>query len=603
MINVSNSIVKIPLVRLLFLMVPFVMFLASCKDDEGDIPLIEEPEEMNLQEVAADRAELSSFLAAVEQAGLTSALTNESSTLTIFAPDNEAFEAYLTQAGVSLEDVPQEQLQDLLQYHILEGQVLSSQLSNGTVNSLNGGEITVNIDNGVTLNGSSSVVTADLEASNGVIHIIDEVLTEEEPEPEDPSVASRIAGEEDLSILAGILGRAEFADIAEAATNPESNLTVFAPTNSYFEALLENLGRASVDELPEAVLRDIVTYHILGEAYAAGDFESMGYTSLQGEELTVNTDDGVTIDGIAVSEADLEASNGYVHKIEGVLLPSEARAAGGTVAGIAYFDANFTTLVAALREAELLGALLEEGPYTVFAPTNEAFEAAGITDVSAVPQDELQTILLYHVVSGNVTSDMLEAGAVGTLAEEELYVSLNDDGVFLNGNTQVTQADVAADNGVVHVVNNVLMPPTQNLAEIVVAQASVEDPEFTLLLRALERAGLTDALSGNDVYTVFAPTDAAFEAAGFDADAIDNTDPETLQSVLLYHLVEGRVFSADLSDGDVATAQGGNITVNTANLSLTDERGNSANLNAEMLNILATNGVIHVIDAVILPAE
>lgn len=602
--NLSNPNLKLPVSRLMYLLIPFMLLMASCKDDEGTIIPPEEPDtELNLQEVAADRDELSSFLAAVEQAGLSSALTDASNELTVFAPNNEAFETFLSQAGVTLADVPQEQLQDILQYHIVEGRVLSNQLTNGNVNALNGGEIAVNIDNGVTLNNTSGVVTADLEASNGVIHIIDEVLTEEEPEPDDTSVAARIGAEEDLSILADILAREEFSDIAEVATNPESNLTVFAPTNSYFEALLADLGRSSLEEIPETVLRDIVTYHILGEAYAAADLESNGYTSLQGEDLIVSTEDGVTVDGIAVSAADLEASNGYVHKIDGVLLPSESRAAGGTVAGIAYFDANFTTLVAAIREAELLGALLEEGPFTVFAPTNQAFEAAGITDVSAIPQDQLQDILLYHVVSGNVTSDMLEAGAVGTLSEDELYVSLNDNGVFLNGNTQVTQADVAADNGVVHVIDNVLMPPMQNLAEIVVAQASAEEAEFTLLLRAVERAGLVEALSGDDVYTVFAPTDGAFEAAGFNADAIDSTDPATLQAVLLYHVVEGRVFSANLTDGDVTTLQGGNVTINTADLSLTDEREGSANLNAEMLDILATNGVIHVIDAVILPAE
>lgn len=573
--------------------------LISCNDDEENTPLPVETQ--NLEEVASARSELNLFLSAVEQAGLNAALQDESNNLTVFAPNNAAFESFLTQANLELGDVPQSQLQDILQYHIVEGTTLSGSLSNGNLTSLNDGTITVAVNGGVTLNGTASVVTADLEASNGVIHIIDEVLVE--PEPADPTIAELVGQEEDLSILADILSRPEFSDIVAAASEPSSTLTVFAPTNTYFEQLLEQLGKSSVDELPESVLTDIVSYHLLGEAVPSSELESTSYTTLQGEEITISLEDGVTVNGLAVSEADIAASNGYVHKIEGVLLPAEAQAVSGTVAGIAYFDANFTTLVAALRQAELLDVLLGEGPYTVFAPTNEAFESAGITDLSAFSQEKLQNVLLYHVVSGSITSDQLKAGPVATASGEDFYVSLPESGVYINGNTMVTAADLMAENGVVHVLDGVLMPPAQTITEIVAARAEAENPEFTLLLRAVQRAGLAQTLSGEGPYTVFAPTDAAFEAAGFDAAAIDAASPETLQNILLYHVVGARVFSTDLSTGDVTTAQGGSIAVDTENLSLTDEQDHIANLNAESLDILATNGVIHVIDAVLLPSE
>ena len=587
------------LMKLFFMLLLLSFTTVACDDDDddGNSP----PEPMTLAMLAEEQENLSLFLQAVEQAGLTSALQNTNSELTVFAPTNQAFQALLTQLGVELNAIPQEQLRQILQYHIVQGMRLSDDLSTGTLTSLNNGTIDVLVDGGVTLNGTAEVVTANLEASNGVIHIIDEVLLMEPAE--DPTIAALLAQEEDLSILADILSRPAFADVVAAASNTESTLTVFAPTNTYFEQLLEQLGKSSVDELPEAVLTDIVTYHILGESVASTDLESSMYMTLQGEEVSVTTEGGVMINDTEVAEADLMTSNGYVHKIEGVLFPPEARMVYGTVAGIAYFDANFTTLVAALRQANLLSVLMQEGPYTVFAPTNAAFEAAGITDLSTFSEEELQNILLYHVVGASITADQLEEGPVTTASEEEFYVSLTEEGAYLNGHAMVTAADLAADNGVVHVLDGVIVPPTQNLAEIVIAQASAENPQFTLLLQAVQRAGLASTLAEGGPFTVFAPTDAAFEAAGFDSETIASTAPEVLENVLLYHVVPGRVFSVELTNGDVMTAQEGTIAIDATNLTVTDQQENTANLNAEMLDILATNGVIHVIDAVLMPAE
>ncbi len=595
----ENFFTRIPRnLRLLSMMLLLSFSIVACNDDTDETPPVET---RNLAMVAESRNDLNLFIAAAEQAGLTSALENENSELTVFAPNNQAFEAYLSAAGIDLADISQADLQEVLRYHIVQGRQRSGNLSTGNINSLNGSPIAVAVNGGVTLNGSASVVTADLEASNGVIHIINEVLTEAEPEA--PVIAALLEQESDLSILMSILSRPQFSSIATAAADPESMLTVFAPTNTYFEQLLNQLGKSSVDELPQEVLTQIVSYHILGQAVSSAELESGMFTTLLEEDLTIAVGDGVTVNNIAVTEADLEASNGWVHKIEGVLLPAEARAVNGTVAGIAYFDADFTTLVAALREAELLNVLLEDGPYTVFAPTNAAFEAAGITDLSDYTQEELQNILLYHVTAGNITSAELEAGAVTTASEEEFYLSMNNNGVYINGNTMVSMTDLEADNGVVHVLNGVLMPPANNLAQIVINRTEAENPEFTLLLRAILRAELATTLAGEGPYTVFAPTDAAFEAAGFDAEAIDAASPEALTNILLYHVIPARVFSTDLTTGNVSAANDGTIMVDTESLSLTDEQDNTANLNADMLNILATNGVIHVIDAVLLPSE
>ncbi len=279
-----------------------------------------------------------------------------------------------------------------------------------------------------------------------------------------------------------------------------------------------------------------------------------------------------------------------------------------TIVDIAAANPDFSTLVTAVGEAGLVEALSQDGPLTVFAPTNAAFEdfleANNLQAGELLANPDLDDILTYHVVNGEVTSAEVTPGPVTTLNENQFYVSEDPDGnLWINGNAQIVQTDISADNGVIHVLDYVITAPDMDIAEIAIASTESEEPEFTQLVAALVRADLADAVSGDmaDDLTVFAPTDAAFEAL-YDAlgvSGVDEIPVDLLTDVLLYHVVPARAFSQDLRDGaNLPTLlDGQELTVDLENLQI-----NESGLIAEALNIHATNGVIHAIDQVILPA-
>ena len=255
------------------------------------------------------------------------------------------------------------------------------------------------------------------------------------------------------------------------------------------------------------------------------------------------------------------------------------------------------SLVAALSHAGLVSALQADGPFTVFAPTDDAFAAAGI-DLSTFDTDEenatLSDILLYHVVSGAVaSSDVTDGMSAEALNGDDLTFTVSDGSVMVNDAT-VTSADVMASNGIIHVIDTVLMPPA-DLGDIpTVAQGT---GIHTSLVAAVVQAELLTTLQSDGPFTVFAPTDDAFAAAGIDLAALDNEEGKaTLTDILLYHVVSGAVPSSAVTDGmsaaavngdDLSFAVGEGVMVNDANVVLAD--------------VPASNGVIHVIDKVLMP--
>ncbi|MFC3415624.1 fasciclin domain-containing protein [Algoriphagus hitonicola] len=278
-----------------------------------------------------------------------------------------------------------------------------------------------------------------------------------------------------------------------------------------------------------------------------------------------------------------------------------------TVVDIAANSPDFTTLTAAVNEAGLTETLSQTGPFTVFAPTDGAFNdflaANNLTADELLADPDLASILTYHVIGGSVVADQVSPGAVTPLNDIPFYVSEDPDGnLWINGNTQVIDTDIMADNGIIHVLDYVITPPTQNIAEIAIESTEAAEPEFTQLVAALLRADLAGSVSGDmmDDLTVFAPTDAAFEDlyAALGVSGVDEIPVETLTDVLLYHVVPARAFSQDLRDGASLPTllEGEELTVNLADLEI-----NESGLIAEALNIHATNGVIHAIDQVLLP--
>ncbi len=251
---------------------------------------------------------------------------------------------------------------------------------------------------------------------------------------------------------------------------------------------------------------------------------------------------------------------------------------------------DFTQLAQALTTAGLVEALQGDGPFTVFAPNDAAFEAfedenPGV--LAGLSQDELANILQYHVVSGAaVRSSALQDGQlVATLAGPVLAVDLSSGSPLVN-DARVVAADVDASNGVIHVIDRIIIPP----GDIVEVATSAGD--FTILAQALADAELIETLQGEGPFTVFAPTDAAFEALS----AVPTGD--ALADVLTYHVLPGIAGPLDLVDGGVA------VTVNGAPVLFELDGGAKINdANITVTNVVASNGVIHVIDAVIVPPE
>ena len=279
----------------------------------------------------------------------------------------------------------------------------------------------------------------------------------------------------------------------------------------------------------------------------------------------------------------------------------------GTITAIVSNSPDFTLLKAAVVKAGLAGTLDGKGPFTVFAPTNEAFAASGITmaTINQLSPDALKGILLYHTVSGKVMAKDLPSGPnanVTTVSGKDVFVTKNEKGVFVNGVT-VTKADIIATNGVIHTISRVLMPPTGNIVEVAIA-----NPNFSLLVAAVLRASqgttnVASVLSGAGPFTLFAPTNDAFKAAGFaTVDAINNADPNTLASILTYHVIEGRVFSSDLTNGAMPkTVNGGTVTINLTNGATVKGKSNTTASKITSTDLVTTNGIIHTIDQVLLP--
>jgi uncharacterized surface protein with fasciclin (FAS1) repeats len=265
---------------------------------------------------------------------------------------------------------------------------------------------------------------------------------------------------------------------------------------------------------------------------------------------------------------------------------------------VATENGSFKTLVAALSKAGLVTTLQGTGPFTVFAPNDAAFAKV---DVSGLTNDQLKATLLYHVLGAKVLAADIKTGQteVGSAGGPKLYVTKNANGVFINGNSKVIATDVAASNGVIHVLDNVLSVPSTTIAGIVAG-----DPKnFTTLLDLVKKAGLVDALSSPTAgYTVFAPTDAAF------TELFKTVNPASLtvaqiKQILLYHVVPSRVFSPELVNGDVTMADDnkGKVTIDLTNGATVKGKSNTTVSKITSANILATNGVIHVIDKVLLP--
>jgi uncharacterized surface protein with fasciclin (FAS1) repeats len=526
--------------------------------------------------------------AAVVAADLGGALSADGN-MTLFAPTDEAFAALPAGTVDALLADPSGDLTQVLLYHVVGAEAFSNSLSDGQmVTTLQGQDITVTITGGMVYINNAMVTVADIDATNGVVHVIDAVLLPEFPTN---TVVDIIVNSEVHTTLETAVIAAGLVETLSGA----GPFTVFAPTDDAFAAL----PAGTIDALladPNGLLTEILFYHVVsGTALSTDLSDQQEIVTLNGLPVTVTINgDGVFINDAQVIIADLIADNGVVHVIDAVLIPTEPTPT--TV-----FDIIANSEVHTILEAGLVAAGLDQdltlgGPFTVFAPTDAAFEAlpAGALDaLLADPSGELTSILLYHVLSGTVLStDLSDGQTATTLLGDDITVTINGDGVFIN-DAQVIIADLVADNGVVHVIDAILTQPVPVPATV--WDIIVNSPDHTVLETAVLAVGLDDELSSAGPFTVFAPTDDAFAAlpAGTITSLLAN--PTLLTSILLYHVASGSVLSGDLSDGQsIETLQGQSvgITINGSTVNVNDAT-------VVVADLVAENGVVHVIDGVL----
>lgn len=412
-------------------------------------------------------------------------------------------------------------------------------------------------------------------------------VVEPTPEPQPQTIVDIAVADGRFSTLVTALQAAGLVDTLKG----DGPFTVFAPTDEAFAKLPAGTVEALLADIP--ALTDILLYHVAnGKALAADVVGLSTVDTLNGIPVKVTVTDGkVFLNESQVVITDIAADNGVIHVIDSVLLPPK------DIVDIAVEDGRFTTLAAALQAAGLVETLKGEGPFTVFAPTDEAFAKLPEGTVEALLADipALTDILLYHVAEGRqFAADVVKLDKIATAQGKSATISLMDGAAKIDG-AQIVLTDILAANGVIHVIDSVILPPKD------IVETAVADGRFTTLVAAVQAAGLVDTLKSEGPFTVFAPTDDAFAKLpeGTVAELLKPENLESLQNILLYHVVPGSVKAEQVVTLENAeTALGPKVSIKV-------EEGKVYVNEAEVIitDIQTYNGVIHVIDSVILPPK
>jgi uncharacterized surface protein with fasciclin (FAS1) repeats len=572
------------------------------------------------------------LLAAVEAAGLTEDL-RKTNPLTLFAPSDDAFAALPAGAVDGLLADP-EALSNVLLLHLAPEAILSTDITEPReVETLQGELLAIAPVDGVVKVNDAQVTSADLVAYNGVIHTIDTVLlppapAEEAAPAEAPAEAATEAATEEaptmdiidtavaagsFNTLAELLGTANLVDTLKGP----GPFTVLAPTDEAFAKL--PAATLNLFKFSPALLQQVLLYHVFDGALPSSSVvDGLQANALNGQPVTFNvgSDGAVTANGAAVVMADVAATNGIIHAIDTVLVPSVRVVAAATATAAptpapteeATPEATEVATEEATPEATAV-ATEEATPEATAVATEEATpEATAVATEEATPEaTEVATEEATPEATAVATEEATpEATAVATeeATPEATEVATEE---ATPEATAVATEEVTPE--ATEVATEEATPEATAVAtEEATPEAAVATPtlfglltagdEFSTLVAALEAAGLTGALDAEGSLTLFAPTNDAF--AALPAGTVDDllADPEALTQVLLYHVVGEGLAAADIAMmGEIETLQGGMLTVDAGGDPL---KINDAAVTAA--DVAASNGVLHVIDAVLTPA-
>ena len=548
-----------------------------------------EPEPMSIVDVAVANGSFTTLVAALEATGLDATLSDMDSSFTVFAPTDDAFALLGDETIAALLD-DTDTLTDILTYHVIGAEIDSSAAissAGSTVEMVNGDSTGLSLDGDNLLVNTVTVTTVDVEADNGVIHVIDAVLI---PPVDKGTPTMNIV---DTAVAAGDFGTLvtalQAAGLDATLADETQSFTVFAPTDAAF-AMIDpdtlDLLLADTEALSDVLLQHVVSGEV--SSVTAYTLNGLSATTASGAEIPVaiNSElDTLTFGGATVTTTDIYTTNGVIHVIDMVVVADvELPSPPSSIVDVAVANGSFTTLVAALQATGLDTVLDDpEATFTVFAPTDAAFGLLGQGAVSALldDPDTLKNILLYHVIQG---SEVLQDGALTVAQSEankvemangaETALSLANNTLFVN-KSAVSLADVMADNGVIHVVDQVITvpaakgEPTQTIVDI-----AASNDDFSTLVTALTAADLVTTLSDTSAtFTVFAPTNAAFDK--IDDATLDGllADTDALTAILLKHVVNNSEIdsvSAFAANGaDVPSIGGDSLSVSLQNFSQT----------------------------------
>ncbi|KAI6078497.1 Periostin isoform X6 [Aix galericulata] len=496
---------------------------------------------------------------------------------TFFAPSNEAWEQLSSEIHRNLVDNVNIELYNALHHHMINKRMLTKDLKNGMtlVSMYNGQKLLINhYPNGVVTVNCARVIHGNQIATNGVVHVIDRVLT-----PVGNTIQDFIEVEDDLSSLRAA---AITSDVLDILGRP-GHYTLFAPTNEAFESLPRGiLERIMGDKVASEAL---VKFHILNtlqcsEAIMGGAV----YETLEGNTLEVGCDgETLTVNGVKmVKRKDIVTSNGVIHLIDKVLIPDSAKQVielGGAQ------QTTFTDLVAQLG---LASSLRPEGQYTLLAPLNGAFS----DDTLQMDQRLLKTILKNHIIKVKIGLNELYNGQeLETIGGKLLRVFVYRTAVCVE-NSCMVRGSKEGRNGFIHVFRQIIKPAEKTLHEML-----RNDKRFSLV----KAADLDDVLSRPGEWTLFVPTNDAFKGLTDDDKDILIRDKNALRNILLYHLTQGVFIGSGFEPGVtniLKTIQGGKLYLKTVNDTLLVNE-----LKSRESDLMATNGVIHVIDKLLYPAD
>ena len=428
----------------------------------------------NIVEVADKAGTFNTLLKAAKAAGLAHTL-QEQGPFTVFAPTDDAF-AKLPKHTLNdlLKPENKEKLATILKYHVLSGKVIAKNaVLVGSAKTLAGDSATISIRDGRLAVNDAAVIVNDVEASNGIIHVIDSVLLP--PEPKNIVETAAAAGN-----FQTLLAAVEAAGLVETLQG-HGPFTVFAPSDKAFAKLGKETLASLLEKKNERKLRSVLQYHLITRCLSLDEIDDLTtMKTAQGAEVRVKVDSfaepGLLINQSNIISGDIDAANGIIHVIDSVLMPPEPK----NIVEAAAAAGNFKTLITAVKAAGLADTLQGEGPFTVLAPSDEAFAKLPHGTIESLLKPEnrhkLESILKYHVLRSRKTAHELAHWGSTKAIDGNLIDITTKQPLTLN-KSKVLTPDIDVANGIIHVIDQVLMPPDEG------PRVFKQDSDFRLLQR------------------------------------------------------------------------------------------------------------------------